>query len=64
MIHFVEELLKHKLSLAHNMDLQIEHEHRVLGPTPREGAPPRSTVQNERGNPTNSVAEEGLYLEK
>lgn len=44
MIHFVEELLKHNLSLANDKDLQIERAHRALGSAPPEGAPPRSIV--------------------
>lgn len=44
MIHFVEERLKHNLSLADDIDLQIEWAHRALGPAPRDGAPPRSII--------------------
>lgn len=64
MTHFVEELLKHNMSLTPDMDLQIERAHRALGPAPKEGAPPRSELQNKRRNPTDSVAEERLYLEE
>lgn len=44
MITFVEELLKQNLSLPADRDLQIERAHRALGPSPPEGAPPRSII--------------------
>lgn len=44
MIEFVGKLLKHGLSLAEDVDLQIERAHRALGPAPKEGAPPRSII--------------------
>lgn len=45
MIHFIENFLKNELAESAGLtELGIERAHRALGPRPREGAPPRSTV--------------------